>query len=94
MPKSSTARPIYGFKHATAAIRNALKLAAPGVPKDAVEYYIDVFRKVRETPEWKKFMSDGAFNTTFMSGPEYVKWVEKAEATHRGLMKEAGFLAK
>jgi len=68
--------------------------AAPAAPKEAVDYYIDVFRKVRETPEWKKFMSDGAFNTTFMSGPEYTKWLEKAEATHRGLMKEAGFLAK
>ena len=29
-----------------------------------------------------------------MSGPDYAKWVEKTEATHRELMKEAGFLAK
>ena len=64
-----------------------------GVPKEAVDYYVDVFKKVRETPEWKKFMGDGAFNTSFMSGTEYVKWVEKAENTHRDLMKEAGFLA-
>ena len=59
-----------------------------------MDFYVGLFRKVRETDEWKKFMSDGAFNTTFMSGAEYVKWVEKAEATHRELMKEAGFLAK
>jgi len=25
---------------------------------------------------------------------EYAKWVEKAESTHRELMREAGFLAK
>ena len=68
--------------------------SAPGIPKDAVDFYVNLFRKVRETEEWKKFMADGAFNTTFMSGPEFVKWVEKAEATHRELMKEAGFLAK
>ena len=68
--------------------------ASPGIPKEAVEFYVNLFRKVRETEEWKKFMADGAFNTTFMSGAEYVKWVEKAEATHRELMKEAGFLAK
>ena len=24
-------------------------------------------------------MEDGAFNTTFMTGAEYAKWVEKAE---------------
>jgi hypothetical protein len=29
-----------------------------------------------------------------MSGAEYVKWLEKAENTHRELMREAGFLAK
>ena len=65
-----------------------------GVTKEQVDYYVDVFKKVRETPEWKKFMEDGAFNTTFMSGAEYAKWVEKAEGMHRDLMKEAGFLAK
>jgi tripartite-type tricarboxylate transporter receptor subunit TctC len=68
--------------------------AAPGIPKDAVDYYVEVFKKVRETPEWKKFMNDGAYNTAFMSGAEYVKWVEQAEATHKNLMQEAGFLAK
>jgi putative tricarboxylic transport membrane protein len=65
-----------------------------GVTKDQVDFYVELFKKVRETPDWKKFMEDGAFNPTFMSGPEFVKWVEKAEATHRDLMKEAGFLAK
>jgi tripartite-type tricarboxylate transporter receptor subunit TctC len=64
-----------------------------GVTKDQVDFYVDLFRKVRETPDWKKFMEDGAFNTTFMAGPEYAKWVENAENTHKQLMKEAGFLA-
>ncbi len=67
---------------------------APGVKKEAVDYYVDLFKKVRETPEWKKLMSDGAFNTTFMVGDEYAKWVAAAEKTHEGLMREAGFLAK
>jgi putative tricarboxylic transport membrane protein len=66
----------------------------PGVSKDEVAYYVDMFKKVRETPEWKKLMSDGAFNTTFMVGDEYTKWVTDAEKLHQGLMKDAGFLAK
>jgi tripartite-type tricarboxylate transporter receptor subunit TctC len=65
-----------------------------GVSKDVVDFYIDLFKKVRETPEWKKFMQDGAFNQTFLTGKEYVDWVAKAETLHRDLMKEAGFLAK
>jgi putative tricarboxylic transport membrane protein len=65
----------------------------PGATPDQVAYYVDLFKKVRETPEWKKLMSDGAFNQSFMTGPEYVKWVENEEKRHRELMKEAGFLA-
>jgi tripartite-type tricarboxylate transporter receptor subunit TctC len=65
----------------------------PGVTKDQVDFYVDLFKKVRETPDWKKFMEDGAFNATFMSGPDYAKWVEGAEKTHVELMREAGFLA-
>ena len=66
----------------------------PGVSKDEVAYYVDMFKKVRETPEWKKLMDDGAFNQSFMAGPEYVIWVQDAEKLHEGLMKSAGFLAK
>jgi tripartite-type tricarboxylate transporter receptor subunit TctC len=65
-----------------------------GVTKEQVDFYVALFKKVRETADWKKFMEDGAFNTTFMSGAEYAKWVESAEKTHVELMREAGFLAK
>ena len=66
----------------------------PGVSNEAVSYYVDVFKKVRETPEWKKLMNDGAYNQSFMTGKEFAKWVGDAEKMHEGLMKEAGFLAK
>ena len=55
-----------------------------GVTPEQVDFYVDLFKKVRETPDWKKFMEDGAFNQTFMTGPEYAKWVEKAENTAQG----------
>ena len=64
-----------------------------GVTKDQVDFYVDLFRKVRETPEWKQLMNDGAFNQTFMVGNEYAKWVENEEKRHQTLMKDAGFLA-
>ena len=66
---------------------------SPKATKDQVEYYIDLFKKVRATPEWQDFMKNGAFNTTFMTGADYAKWVETEEKRHEGLMKEAGFLA-
>jgi putative tricarboxylic transport membrane protein len=65
-----------------------------GVSKDQVDFYIDLFKKVRATPDWKAFTEQAAFNQSFMSGPEYAKWVEQAETMHKGLMAKAGFLAK
>jgi putative tricarboxylic transport membrane protein len=67
---------------------------SPGVNADQIKYYVELFQKVRETPDWKDFMAKGAFNTTFMTGDEYKTWLAKAETTHKGLMEKAGFLAK
>lgn len=66
---------------------------APGVSPQQVAYYVDLFKKVAETPDWKKFMEEGAFNATTMSGDQFKAWLEKAEKEHRDLMAEAGFLA-
>jgi tripartite-type tricarboxylate transporter receptor subunit TctC len=64
-----------------------------GVTPDQVKYYVDVLDKVRLTPEWKKFIEEGAYNTTSMTGKAYADWVARNEQLHLGLMKEAGFLA-
>jgi len=65
----------------------------PGATKDQVDYYVEVLKKVRDAPEWQTLMNDGAFNTTFMVGNDYAKWVENEDHRHQALMKEAGFLA-
>jgi tripartite-type tricarboxylate transporter receptor subunit TctC len=65
-----------------------------GVTDEQVAFYVDLFKKVRETPEWKTFMNKGAFNQSFMIGDEYKNWVAEAETRHKGLMEKAGFLKK
>jgi tripartite-type tricarboxylate transporter receptor subunit TctC len=65
-----------------------------GVKQEHVAFYVDLFKKVRATPDWKEFMEKGAFNQSFIIGKEYAGWVEQAENTHKALMKDAGFLAK
>ena len=64
------------------------------VPQEAVDFYVDLFKKVAETPEWKSFMDKGAFNTTALSGDEYKAWVADAAARHKDLMDKAGFTKK
>ena len=66
---------------------------SPAATKDQIDYYVNLLTKVRETPEWKTLMQDGAFNQTFMAGADYAKWVENEDKRHQTLMKEAGFLA-
>lgn len=66
----------------------------PGASQEVVDYYNDVFDKVIETEEWKKFMATGAFNTRTMEGEEFKEWLTEAEQTHKDLMDKAGFLAK
>ena len=67
---------------------------APGVTAEQTAFYVDLMKKVRDTPDWKEYLEKGAFNPTTMSGAEFKKWLEIAEATHKQLMTEAGFMAK
>jgi len=64
-----------------------------GVTPDQVNYYLGLFKKVMETPEWKTFMEQGAFNQTTLAGKDYADWVAREEARHIALMKTAGFMA-
>ena len=45
-----------------------------------------------ETPEWKKYISDNGLKDAFLSGPEFVKWLEEKEATTKELMKKGGLI--
>ena len=64
-----------------------------GVTQEEVNYYVDLLDKVRATPDWKTFMSTGAFNQTVMSGKKFDAWLGHEEARHFQLMKTAGFIA-
>src|SRR6185503_4155201 len=65
-----------------------------GVSTDQVAYYVDLLKKVQQTPEWKDYIEKGAFNTTSLEGKAYADWVAQEEKRHVDLMKAAGFLAE
>jgi putative tricarboxylic transport membrane protein len=67
---------------------------SPKATKDQVAFYVDLFKKIRATPEWEEFMKSGAFNTTFMTDDAYAKWVDTEDKRHEALMKDADFLYK
>ena len=67
---------------------------APDMPKDAVEWYQGFLKKVYETPEFKDYLNKGALKPSWLTGPDYVKWLEAAEAQHKDLMVQGGLLKK
>jgi tripartite-type tricarboxylate transporter receptor subunit TctC len=67
---------------------------APDMPKDAVDWYAGFLKKVTDTPEWQKYIEEGALKPAFATGAEYVKWVEENEKLHRDLMTKGGLLKK
>ena len=55
-------------------------------------WYVTLFQKVTETPEWKKYVTDNALQPAFMSGSDYIKWLEEKDAATRQLMKAGGLI--
>jgi putative tricarboxylic transport membrane protein len=65
-----------------------------GTTRDQVAYYADLLKKVIATPEWKDYVAKQALKDTYLTGQEFVKFLEKDEAFHNKLMQEAGFASK
>jgi tripartite-type tricarboxylate transporter receptor subunit TctC len=67
----------------------------PGkVTPEQTAFYVDLFRKVSQTAEFKEYMEKQALKPIFLSGADMLKFLEEDEALHKNLMTEAGFVAK
>jgi putative tricarboxylic transport membrane protein len=67
---------------------------APGISKETQAWYMDLFKKVAETPEWQEFTNTGGLKRAFLTGPEFARWLEDTEALHKDLMTTGGLLKK
>jgi putative tricarboxylic transport membrane protein len=67
----------------------------PGkVTAEQTAFYVDLFKKVSETPEYKDYMEKQALKPIFLTGNDMVKFLEEDDKLNEGLMTEAGFVAK
>src|SRR5215831_11504169 len=63
----------------------------PGkVTADQTAFYIDLFKKVSQTAEFKDYLEKQALKPIFLTGPEMVKFLEEDNAVNAQLMNEAG----
>jgi putative tricarboxylic transport membrane protein len=67
----------------------------PGkVTADQTAFYIDLFKKVSQTAEFKDYLEKQALKPIFLTGAEMVKFLEEDDKLNTQLMTEAGFVAK
>jgi tripartite-type tricarboxylate transporter receptor subunit TctC len=67
----------------------------PGkVTKEQQAFYMELFKKVSETPEWKEYLARGALVPDYRDGEAFVSFLKTDEAKHAKLMSDAGFMAK
>jgi tripartite-type tricarboxylate transporter receptor subunit TctC len=66
----------------------------PDMPREALEWYQAMLKKVYETPEFKEYLNQGALKAAWETGPEFVKWLGEADQLHRDLMAKGGLLKK
>ena len=66
----------------------------PGkVTPEQQKFYVDLFKKVTETPEWKEYLERNALVPDFRAGKEFVDFLTADEQKHKELMGKAGFIA-
>ena len=67
----------------------------PGkVTAEQTAFYLDLFKKVVQTAEYKDYMEKQALKPIFLSGRDMVNFLEQDDALNKNLMTEAGFVAK
>src|SRR6476661_5348703 len=67
----------------------------PGkVTAEQQAFYVDLFKKVTQTPEYKDYLEKQALKPIFLTGKDMVKFLEDDDKLNTQLMTEAGFVAK
>jgi putative tricarboxylic transport membrane protein len=67
----------------------------PGkVTPEQQAFYVDLFQKVTQTPEFKEYMEKQALKPIFLTGKDMLKFLEEDDKLNASLMSEAGFVAK
>jgi tripartite-type tricarboxylate transporter receptor subunit TctC len=61
------------------------------VSPEQKDFYVDLFRKVSQTADYKDYMEKQALKPAFLTGDAMLKFLEEDDALNKNLMMEAGF---
>lgn len=65
-------------------------VGAPGMSKEAVDYYQSLFKKVFESEEWQKYMKEKALRGEPLSGQALMDYWKKERDVHKDMLTKMG----
>ncbi len=65
-------------------------VGAPGMSKEAEDYYRGVFTKVYESQEWQDYMKKKSLQGAFMTGDELKAYWKQEKEIHKKMLKDIG----
>ncbi len=65
-------------------------VAPPGIPKENVAYWEDVFLKLTRSESWRKFLDDNQFEDGYQNAAELAKFYDAFTARMRDILEDAG----
>lgn len=65
-------------------------VGAPGMSKEAEDYYRDVFKKVYQTEEWQGYMKKKSLQGEFLTGSDLKAYWKREKDNHQKMLKDIG----
>jgi putative tricarboxylic transport membrane protein len=65
-------------------------VAPPGVPREALEYYEDLFLKLSKSAVWHQHLAENQWEDGYRKGPELISYIDDFNGRVRDILKTAG----
>jgi putative tricarboxylic transport membrane protein len=66
--------------------------APPAIAPEALQFYLNLLQRTRQTPQWKDYLKRTALVESWMTGPELSAFYEQEEKEYARLVKEMGLV--
>jgi len=67
-------------------------IGAPGMSEKGREMWLTRFKKMHDSPEWKKALTDHDWSDAYLAGDEFKAFLDKEEARQAAVLKEVGLV--
>ena len=65
-------------------------VAPPGIPRENVAYWEEIFKKLSQTESWKKYVADNQFEEAYQNAADLTRFYDEFSNQMRGVLQEAG----